>query len=67
MTIPIWTVPTVLTLAIWGWLFARGATKSAGDYGHIGAGLVDAIRGLACVVLTLAVWLVYFIGLSLSQ
>ena len=64
MTIPIWAVPTILTIAIWGWLYTRASTKSSGDYGHIGEGLVFAIRGLACVAATLAIWLVYFIGLA---
>lgn len=59
MTIPAWSIPLALTLAIWAWPLLKAPYVPRGDYDFGGA-----IRGLAelavCIIGTLVFWLVYF-------
>jgi hypothetical protein len=59
MTLPIWSIPLALTIAIWTWALLAPEPPSRGDYDFSGA-----FRGLArlagCIIGTLLFWLVYF-------
>lgn len=59
LTLPVWSIPLALTIAVWAWALLTPDYVPRGDYDFGGA-----IRGLAqlaaCIIGTLLFWLVYF-------
>lgn len=62
VTLSIWLLPIVLTVALWIVLIVWPIQQSSGDYGF-GAAIEVLLRLAAGVVGTLALWLVFFIGM----
>lgn len=59
-------LPLVLTVAIWvAARYLLPLPKPSGDYSG-GAPIAALFRATICVILTLVVWLVYFVVLSFS-
>lgn len=65
MTIPAWSIPTILTAAVFAWAVLMPMPASHGDYDFSGA-LSAAFRLAVFIILTLVFWLVYFMAKSAS-
>lgn len=64
ITLGLWAVPTIITVALWAAVILWPIENSGGYY-NFGPAL-DAVLHLAVGVFgTLVVWLVYFIALSI--
>lgn len=64
-TVPLFSLPCALTVAIWIVALIWPTGPKGGDY-NFGPALKGAFHGLLAIIGTLVVWLVFFVFLSVQ-
>lgn len=60
MTIPLWSIPSALTILVWLVAFLWPIRGSGRDY-DFGAAFQGLLHAALAVIATLVIWLVFFI------
>lgn len=59
VTVPLWAIPTVLTVLLWIAVSLWPIEKGGGDY-NFGPAFEGLFHGIVGIIGTLLIWLVYF-------